>query len=114
MTRKLVFVYCFLIIMVFTTEAFCAKPLVPAGSSQGPDIFVQKGHSTNVNTIDFSPDGKYLVSGSSDKNIKLWDVETGREIRTFVARDMVDFVAFSPDGQSLLSLESKGAPRYGM
>lgn len=108
MTRKLVFVYCFLIIMVFTTEAFCAKPLVPAGSSQGPDIFVQKGHSTNVNTIDFSPDGKYLVSGSSDKNIKLWDVETGREIRTFVARDMVDFVAFSPDGQSLLSLESKG------
>ena len=108
MTRKIIFVYCFLIISVFITEAFCAGQLVPAGSSQGPEIFVQKGHSGNVSTICFSPDGKYLASGSSDKNIKLWEVGTGREIRTFVAPDMIDFVAFSPDGKALLSLESKG------
>lgn len=107
-TRKLIFVFCFLITSAFAAEVFCANPLTPAGKPQRPDIFVQKGHSTNVSAIDFSPDGKYLVSGSDDKNIKLWEAGTGREIRTFVAQDMVDFVAFSPDGKFLLSLESKG------
>jgi len=108
MTGKFILVFCLLSISFFTAEAFCAGPPVPAGRSQGPDIFVQKGHSGPVSAIGFSPDGKYLVSGSSDKNIKLWEVETGREIRTFTAPDMVDFVAVSPDGKSLLSLESKG------
>ncbi len=88
---------------------FAADKIIPASGRQKPEIFVQTGHSSNVSSIDFSPDGKYLISGGSDKNIKLWEVETGREIRTFVANDMVDFVAFSPDGKSLLSLESKGA-----
>ena len=87
-----------------------AVPVFALGQDK-PEIFVQKGHPSNVSTIDFSPDGKYLVSGSSDKNIKLWEVETGREIRTFVAEDMVDFVAFSPDGKFLLSLESKGGAK---
>lgn len=99
MIRKLIYVCCFLMTTIFAAGALCADK---------PEIFVQTGHSSNVSTIDFSPDGKYLVSGSSDKNIKLWEVGTEREIRTFVAPDMVDFVAFSSDGKSLLSLESKG------
>ncbi|MDD4091931.1 MAG: caspase family protein [Smithellaceae bacterium] len=99
MERKFIFIFGLFLALFLETSVFAADV---------PEIFVQKGHSSNVSTVDFSPDGKYLASGSSDKNIKLWDVEAGREIRTFVARDMVDFVAFSPDGQSLLSLESKG------
>ncbi|MEN6624416.1 MAG: caspase family protein, partial [Smithella sp.] len=97
-----------IIFILSMSSASAAGKLAPASSKQRPDIFIQTGHSSNVASIDFSPDGKYLVSGSSDKNIKLWEVETGREIRTFVANDMIDFVAFSPDGKSLLSLESKG------
>ena len=102
MTRKVVLIFCLLCMLLLATFAF---------GEEKPEIFVQKGHSSNVSTVDFSPDGKYLVSGSSDKNIKLWEVETGREIRTFVAEDMVDFVAFSPDGKFLLSLESKGGAK---
>jgi WD40 repeat protein len=96
---------------VFLNTAFAAGKLAPANGKQGPEIFVQTGHSSNVSSIDFSPDGKYLASGSSDKNIKIWEVETGREIRTFVANDMVDSVTFSRDGRSLLSLESKGVAK---
>ncbi len=44
------------------------------------------------------------MSGSGDKTLKLWDVATGKEIRTFVGHtSTVDSVAFSPDGRTALS-----------
>ena len=42
-----------------------------------------QGHSKTVTSILFSPDGKTIASGSWDNTIKLWDVATGRAIRTF-------------------------------
>jgi len=40
------------------------------------------GHTHEITCLVFSPDGKMIVSGSADKSIKLWDVATGKEIRT--------------------------------
>ncbi|MFM7578109.1 MAG: hypothetical protein ACKO5Q_14365, partial [Microcystaceae cyanobacterium] len=40
------------------------------------------GHNHSVYSVSFSPDGKTLASGSYDKTIKLWNLETGQEIRT--------------------------------
>jgi WD40 repeat protein len=34
-----------------------------------------QGHSHYITSIAFSPDGKYLASGSYDKTVKLWSVE---------------------------------------
>jgi len=68
------------------------------------EIFPQLGHIGSVNSVAFSPDGKYVLTGSSDNTIKLWEVESGREIRTFLGHTKsVYSVAFSPDGKYVLT-----------
>ena len=42
------------------------------------------GHSRDVNVVAFSVDGKRVVSGSDDRLVKIWDTETGAEVRSFV------------------------------
>ena len=63
-----------------------------------------KGHSNEVWSVSFSPDGQVLASGSLDKTIKLWDVGSRRKIATLKGhRYPVLSVSFSPDGQVLAS-----------
>jgi WD40 repeat protein len=54
----------------------------PAGT---PDVavFPQLGPSREVSSVAYSPDGKWIVSGGSG-TVKVWDVESGREIRNLV------------------------------
>jgi WD40 repeat protein len=62
-------------------------------------IYPQLGHHFTVTALAFSPDGKTLASGSVDRTIKLWDVTSGREIRTLDNNGAAVFsVVYSPDG----------------
>jgi WD40 repeat protein len=50
------------------------------------------------------PDGPLLASANADRSVKLWNVETGQVVRTFVGhKEAVVCVAISPDGRRLLS-----------
>jgi WD40 repeat protein len=52
--------------------------------------------------VSFSHDSKTLASGSADKTIKLWNLETGKQIRTLNGHsEGVMSVSFSPDGKTL-------------
>jgi len=40
-----------------------------------------EGHRNSVESVAFSPDGKFVVSGSRDKSIRVWELSTGKELR---------------------------------
>ena len=62
------------------------------------------GHQRLVENVALSSDGKTLVSGSNDKTIKVWDLATGKELRTLTChQDSVNSIALSSDGQTLVS-----------
>ena len=60
------------------------------------------GHTGRVTSVAFSPDGKRIVSGSRDHTVKVWDVQTGKELLTLKGHNWDVFsVAFSPDGKRI-------------
>src|ERR1035441_883357 len=79
--------------------------LVVLGLARADDAkpYLQLGHADHIDAVAFSPDGKFLVTGSRDRTARVWDVASGREIRRFEDSDWVKFVAFLPDGRAVLT-----------
>ncbi|HLZ18560.1 MAG TPA: caspase family protein [Smithellaceae bacterium] len=74
-------------------------------AEEKPEIFLQLGHSAWVQTAGMSRDGKYLLSGGWGGAVKLWDAQTGREIRTLSGHKSAPSVAFTPDGLRAVTFE---------
>lgn len=80
--------------------ATTAKPALPAFSKMRS----LPGHLEYVNTVAFSPKVGMVASGSRDKTVQLWDVETGDRTKIWRKHtEYVSSVAFSPTGASLAS-----------
>ncbi|KAI0526727.1 WD40-repeat-containing domain protein [Xylaria bambusicola] len=78
------------------------------------------GHSEDIDGLDFSPDGKFLASGSHDSTARIWNVEDGTSLAVLHHKSWVNSVSFSADGVSLATGSSDKTigiwirdPRYG-
>lgn len=88
--------------------AFCIFAAFP----QQAELYIPTGHSTPVNSIAFTPDGKTLASVSLDRNIKIWDVGSGAELATLIGHgDALLKVSFNADGSILFSGDRRGEIR---
>jgi WD40 repeat protein len=78
--------------------------LTPPG---GPLVRMFAGHANRVNAVALSAEGKRALSGSDDGTVKLWNVDSGDELRTFEGhmgrRSAVNAVALSAEGKRALS-----------
>lgn len=70
-----------------------------------PEVYVQLGHTGPVMSIALSPDGRYLVSGSYDGTVRIWDVSTGKELVQMVSFTNREWTALSPEGYYTASAE---------
>lgn len=69
---------------------------------------IMRGHQFNISALDVSSDGRYIVTGSTDGTIRLWNIDESTEIIAFDSHCFVNSVAFSPDGLSILSGSENG------
>jgi len=71
---------------------------------KGQKIKTFKGHSDEVYSVSFYPNGRYALSGSSDKTLKLWEVISGKTLQTFQDHtNRIYAVDISNDGRYALS-----------
>ena len=73
-----------------------------------PDSLI--GHQSDATSVQYSPNGRILATGSLDRTIRLWDVATRREIGVLHSEHPVSTICFSPDGKTLVSGGSIGSP----
>lgn len=64
---------------------------------------IQTGHNNSVLALTFSPRDPVVATASSDNTVKLWSLESGKELRTWRHKDNVTAVAFSEDGKWIAS-----------
>ena len=80
------------------------KDIITLDVVTGSQTAVLSGHTDAVNAVDFSSNGRSLVSGSDDKTVKLWDVQTGGVVKTFFGHtDIVRSVSISADCTTIAS-----------
>ncbi|MGE0007683.1 MAG: caspase family protein [Parvibaculaceae bacterium] len=96
--RSLVLAFAWLCAALFISE----QPV--RATEAEPALVPTIGHRSTVRAVAYSPDDDRVLTGGSDGTMKLWDVETGRLIRTFPAHlDDVTSLAFFADGSRVLS-----------
>lgn len=68
-----------------------------------------RGHTDQIQCLDFSPDGATIASSAHDGTLRLWDAASGAEVRAFHPKvGPLHHVAFAPDGLTLAFSSEKG------
>ena len=67
-------------------------------------LHLLQGHQNSAGRVAFSPDGQLLATGSDDRTIRTWNVQTGKVEHVIGAhKDNISSLAFAPDGHTIAS-----------
>jgi WD40 repeat protein/DNA-directed RNA polymerase subunit RPC12/RpoP len=83
-----------------------SRPLLttqqPRNVADFPCLHSLTAHTSNIRTLAFSPNGRFLASGGDDYNVMIWQVNSGRRLCLLTGHsNWVTSLAFSSDGQTL-------------
>ncbi len=88
--------------IVFILTSFLAR-------SQELEVSVQRGHSAAVLCVAVHPDGQLMASAGKDKTIVIWEVGSGRQLRTMTGHEYSIYeLAFDHSGKRLFSADAGG------
>lgn len=91
-----------LLLVLPLTFAFAEQNLTPRAIGT---------HAGGIASVDFSPDGKQLVSGGGDKVVRIWDVASGKSLHELKGPTSFTCAArFSPDGKTVAAAGYESAP----
>jgi WD40 repeat protein len=95
----------FSVALAETADSPWLRPLVPVLESPGTGLVrTLAGHTSSVQCVAVTADGRWAVSGSYDRTLKFWDLETGDEVRSLRGHsDTVNAVAVTPDGRHVIT-----------
>lgn len=82
---------------------FCFFSICSLAAQEVP-VASLMGHAGAVNSIDLSPDGRFLISGGKDETIRVWDLKSNQLNKTIKTEgSSVKRVSFKPDGTKFLA-----------
>jgi WD40 repeat protein len=87
----------------FASEGNFAERAQPVRTS--PELYLTlQGHTNTIMSVQFSPDGKKILTGSRDHTVRIWDGESGRELGKLEGHTQgVNCAHFSPDGKKIVT-----------
>jgi WD40 repeat protein len=80
----------------------------------GTSVMILKGHTEPVLSVAFSPNGEKIVTASADITVRIWDAESGKQLKVIVGKrtdgtppgvynfPIIKSVSFSPDGKMIV------------
>jgi len=69
-----------------------------------PDGVKLEGHTADINSVAFSPDGRFVVTASADSTARVWDAATGAKLGELRGHGKgVNSASFSPDGKFIVT-----------